>query len=142
MSTPSFLGISLRFSRLFHRDTASEATSATSNSPAATSTSVLSRSIVSRNGINGTGSVPLPQSRRKPLRQALAQLAPQQPRRRAARLLHRVCQIHKLPDILRHMPRGFLVQLDFFFQKWRIRPKVDADMALLLVGLLIKQRPK
>ena len=103
---------------------------------AATTTSVRIRSIVKR-----TALVPHSQPRRQPLRKALAQLAPQQARRRARGFLHPAVSSTSWRTFSSTCFAPTWSRSASSSKEWRVRTKVDPDVPILLVGALIEERP-
>src|SRR5277367_4457686 len=75
------------------------------------------------------------------LRQALARLRPKQSRRDAAVLLHAIGEIHQHQYILFDVLRSLGVEIHTLHQERRVRPKIDADLPILLIGTVVKLRP-
>src|ERR1700739_1812963 len=135
MFSPSFCGRSLRMNRFLNFAVPRNTPSAITSSTPATSTSVRSHSIVMRILVCHA------QPSGQPLRQALSQFAPQQPCSRARLFFHRRGQFYKLPHVLFHVPCRNRIKLNLFIQKRRVAAEVDANVPVLFVSALIKQRP-
>src|SRR5215469_7706752 len=126
-----------RVNGFFHLPMARNATRAAISSTPAVSVTVCSLSMVNR-----TLSIPDAEPGRKPLGKALAQLAPQQTRRRARFFFDGGRQLNQLAHVLFHMPSTLDCELGVFFEEWHIGTEIDTNVPILFVCSLVEERTK